>query len=292
MPAGRVGSDTEEVTGSNPVAPTTILPGQGPCQHRADSPPHALRPRCGRRLLPTEPCGPSGVGRHGTTPRPTTTQGGHHLLVQAMVGHHTGDPPRTPYGAGEHLLGPMLPRHPAGTLALDQRPCRPGGAAAGTPDPGLRSTLVPASHSQRSPSLPVRPDAGRRPRRPRTTGAHQPVDPTEGRPATPSHSRSSAARTARRQRRGHRRPVRPDTWMPRTPGHRTPGRWTSARPVGRTDTPLDGRTPPRRDRGRGQGNDRLAGLRTSSPPATPAGRPTSPGGTAPGNPRPPRTARR
>jgi hypothetical protein len=34
-----------------------------------------------------------------------------------MIGHHAGDLPRTPCGAGEHLLRPMLPRHPAGTLA-------------------------------------------------------------------------------------------------------------------------------------------------------------------------------
>ena len=60
-----------------------------------------------------------------------------------MVGHHAGALPWTPCGAGEQLLRPMLPRHPAGTLARDQRPVsarRPGddevrgqGGAAGTP---------------------------------------------------------------------------------------------------------------------------------------------------------------
>jgi hypothetical protein len=124
------------------------------------------------------------------------------------------------------------------------------------------------------PSLPVRADAGGRPRRPRTTGHINRLDPTEGGPPHRATPGPSAARTARRQRRGHRRPVRPDTWMHRTSGHRTrghrtPGRWTSARPAGRT--------PPRRDQGRGQGNDRLAGVRTSSRPATPAGGPTAPG---------------
>jgi hypothetical protein len=87
-------------------------------------------------------------------------------------------------------------------------------------------------------------------RRPRGTSTHcaQP-----GRPATPSHSRSSAARTARRQRRGHRRPVRPDTWMHRTPGcpgHWTPDAWTlDVRSTGWTDIPR------RTGRG-GQGDDR------------------------------------
>jgi hypothetical protein len=142
---------------------------------------------------------------------------------------------------------------------------RPGGAAAETP-------------AKRRPWAPINPCASQ----PRPTrhhpfpsglmqagdhGAHRPrgtstrcAQSGDGPPhrTTPG---SSAARTARRQRRGHRRSACPDTWMHRTPGHRTPGRWTSARPVGRTSS--------RRDWGRGQGNDR-PGRRPdiSSRPAT------------------------
>jgi hypothetical protein len=169
-------------------------------------------------------------------------------------------------GAGEHLLCPMLPGHPAGTLALDQRPCRSAGARRRrSRNAGQAAALgyVNPRASQARPTphhpLPVRTDAGRRPRRPRTTGACRPAAPGRGGPphrATPG----SSARTGRRQRRGHQ------SLSGRTPGctgHRTPGCWTSDRPVGRTSH--GGRT-----RRTGQ---RPAGVRTSSRPATPARRP-------------------
>jgi hypothetical protein len=151
-----------------------------------------------------------------------------------------------PTKAGEHLVRLGLP-HSVGTLALDQRPWsarRPGGAAAGTPAKRRPWARVDprASQTRPTPRHPV-------PSGPMQAGDHvacgprRHVDPPRptGAPATPSHSRSSAARTARRQRRGHR------SLSVRTPGHRTPGHRTSARPVGRTS--------PQRDRGRGQGND-------------------------------------
>jgi hypothetical protein len=148
-----------------------------------------------------------------------------------------------------------------------------GGTAAGTAAKRRPWATSSPRASQPRPTphhpLPVRTDAGRRPRRPRTTAARRPAAPGRGGPphrATPG----SSARTARRQRRGHRRPVRPDTWMPRTPGHRTRGCWTSARPVGRTS--------PRRTGRGGQGNDR-PGRRPDilATGDTPLGGPTSPG---------------
>jgi hypothetical protein len=205
-----------------------------------------------------------------------------------------------------------FPGRPAGAVSTCSLPCPPpprpapwpgpapvsarrgqGAAAAGTPAkrwPWLWWTLVRARHGQRRPlpfwSGPMRAGdhAARGPRR------H--VDPLRPAGAAVSHTEPTPVQrgaTARRQRRGHRRPVRPDTWMHRTPGHRTPGHrtrghWTSARPVGRTS--------PRRDRGRGQGNDRLAGVRTPSRPATTPGRPDLAQVTAPGGARPPRTAPR
>jgi hypothetical protein len=233
-----------------------------------DSAPHALRPRHGRRLLPHRTGWVLRSWTRRDHPRPTTTQRGHHLLVQAHGRHHTNDLPRTPCRADEHLLCPMLPRHPADTPALDQRPYRPAGAKA-APPPGRRPSGGPG-HGQPScepasanaaPSLPPGPmPAGdRAAHRPR---ARRPAAPNRGGPPHRATPRSSAARTARRQRRGHRRPVRPETWTHRTPGHRTRGR-----PLDR----LDGRPHGRTGRG-GQGDDGLADVRTSSRPATPAGR--------------------
>ena len=147
--------------------------------------------------------------------------------------------PGRPAGAGEHLLPPMLPRH---ILALDQRPCRPAGAKAApqpgrrpSGGPGLRQPSCEPATANAEPSLPVRPDAGRQPRRPQTTAARRPAAPSRGGPphrATPG--------PARRRRRGHRRPVRPDTWIHRTPG--CSGRLDTGRlDTGRADAgcPLD-----------------------------------------------------
>jgi hypothetical protein len=173
-----------------------------------------------------------------------------------MAGHHAGDLPRTPWGAGEHLLRPMLPRHPAGALALDQHPCRPGGLAAPQPGrrpsggPGLRSTLLRARHGQRRtiPSRQTRcrqattppADHGGTSTRCARLGAARHTEPLQG-PARRGHPGGSAADTGGLSVRtpgctGHRRPVRPDTWM-----HRTPDAWTlDVRSTGWTDVPTMG----------------------------------------------------
>jgi hypothetical protein len=159
-----------------------------------------------------------------------------------MAGHHPGDRPGRPAGPvstfsiphspatrpapwpwASARVGPAARRRrsrdagQAAALGYGRHSCQPATAnAAPSPSGQARcrqATTPPADHGARGT----------------WTRCARP-----GRPATPSHSRSSAARTGRRQRRGHQRPVRPDTWRPRTPGHRTPERWTSARPVGRT----------------------------------------------------------
>jgi hypothetical protein len=119
---------------------------------------------------------------------------------------------------------------------------RPGGAAAGTPAkrrPRATVNLVAAGHGQpphhRFPSGPIQ--AGDHP--PADTGGTSThcAQPTAPHPATPGPARrgprgGSAADSAGLSVRTpeHRTPGH------RTPGHRTPdtGRWTSARPAGRT----------------------------------------------------------
>jgi hypothetical protein len=167
----------------------------------------------------------------------------------------------------------MLPRHPAGTLALDQRPCRPGGQAA--PQPGR-----PALSYGQPWCQPATANAHHRfPSGPMQAGDHAARGPrghinrwTQPRGGPPPRATPGPAR------RGQRGGSAADTagLSVRTPGcsgRLDTGRVDAGRPLDR----LDGRIPPRRDRGRGQGNDRLAGVRTPSRPATPAGRPTAPG---------------
>jgi hypothetical protein len=163
------------------------------------------------------------------------------------------DRPGRPAGAGEHPLPPMLPA-PAGTLAWTSPVSArrgQGGAAAGTPakrrpwarvDPPASQHRPPPHHRFLSGPRTVGDHAARRPRGTSTRCA-QP-----GWPAPPSHSRvrrgpdnaAAAPRTPEACPSGH--------LDARTPGHRTPGRWTSARPAGRTS--------PRRTGRGGQGNDR------------------------------------
>jgi hypothetical protein len=191
--------------------------------------------------------------------------------------NHAGDLPRTPGGAGEHLLRPRAPPPPAGTLALDQRPCRPLGAKAALL-PGRRPSGGPgygrphASQARPMPHhpLPVRTDAGRRPRRPRTRAARRPAAPGRGGPphrATPGPARGqgggSAADTGACPS-GHLDAL--DT-----------GRVDAGRPLDRLDGHPHG-GPDEADRA----PTGLAGVRTSSRPATPAGRPDLARVTAPG----------
>jgi hypothetical protein len=184
-----------------------------------------------------------------------------------MAGHHTGDQPRTPCGGlGAPALSHAPPppgRHPG---PESQRPCRPTRAKTAPPGrrpsggPGYGQPSCEAGTANAAPSLPVRPDAGRRPRRPRTRGTSTRCARL-GRPAHRATPESSAARIARRQRCGHQRPVRPDTWMPRTPG--CPGRLDTGRPLDRLDGHPHG-GPDEADRA----TTGLAGVRTPSRPAT------------------------
>ena len=149
-----------------------------------------------------------------------------------------------------------------------------GGTAAGTPAkrwPWATSTLVRASHGQRR-TIPSRPARCRQATTPPTDhGGTSTRCAQPGRPATPSHSRSSAAaapRTPEACPSGHL--DTPDAW---TPDAWTPDAWTpdarmlDVRSTGWTDTPTADRT---RRTGQRPG---LADVRTSSRPATPAGRP-------------------
>jgi hypothetical protein len=195
--------------------------------------------------------------------------------------------PGRPAGAGEHLP-PMLPA-PAGTLAWTSARVGPLGPrrrrrrdAGHTAALGQgRPSCEPATPTPPPPSRPARGRQATTP--PADHGARRPVGPNWGRPATPSHSRSSAARTTWRQRRGHGAcpSGRLDT------GRLDTGRLDVGRPLDR----LDGH-PPRRDRGRGQGNDQPGRRPDILAPATTrwAARPR-PGHGAWGA-RPPRTAPR
>jgi len=94
-------------------------------------------------------------------------------------------------GTGEHLLVLCSPANPTGTWRWTSSIV---GEAAPQPvrmrcgGPGLPSTLVPPM-ANAALSLPFRPYAGRRPRRPRTTAARRTHCGQRGRLAAPRHSR-------------------------------------------------------------------------------------------------------
>jgi hypothetical protein len=179
----------------------------------------------------------------------------------------------------------MLPRHPAGTLALDQHPRsarRPGGAAAGTPAkrrPWLRSTVVRGRHGQRRP-LPSRPArCGQATTPPADTGHVDSLRPAGA--ARPTEPLQSPAR------RGSRGGSAADTKglsvrTPGCPGRLDTGRLDTGRPLDRLDGHPHG-GPDEADRA----TTGLAGVRTPSRPATTrrAVRPrpvTAPGALDPG----------
>jgi len=159
-----------------------------------------------------------------------------------MVGHHAGNLPRLHLreGLGKHLLVLVLCSQPTGTLALDQLPCRPGGEAAPQPvrlrwgGPALVSTLARATHGQPQhhlfPSGPMRAVD----RAARGLRRHiEPMRPTgTARRTEPQIQRGADSAL---QSRGHRRPVRPDTWI-------APDAWDTGRmDTGRPRDRLDGR---------------------------------------------------
>jgi hypothetical protein len=189
--------------------------------------------------------------------------------------------PGRPAGAGEHLLGPMLPPppgwHPGPGPAPVSARWGQDGAAAGTPAkrrPWLRSTSCEPATANAAAS-PCRPARCRQATTPPTGhGGTSTRCARPGRPATPSHSRVQRGTDSPAAAPRTPEPVRPDTWMPRTPGHRTPGhrtrgRWMSARPVGRTSHG----GPDEADRA----TTDLAGVRTPRARRAPLGGPTSPG---------------
>jgi hypothetical protein len=243
-------ADTEGVTGSNPVASTTVLAGQRRYQRLAGSAPHTPRPRCGRSLRPAEPDGPSSAGRHETNTSATTTQRGHHLPVPPMVEQHAGNLPKTHLrGTREHLLPRVLPSQPTGTLALDQLPW----SARRRARRRSRCDCEAAAQACRRPSCQPRTANARpslsQPGRIRAATTNpladhsDPSNPVRQIWAVPRHRPpgSSAVRTARTQR-----PRTPDACLSgrlsvRTPGsHRSPGHRTRV-DTGRPRDQADGR---------------------------------------------------
>ncbi len=182
------------------------------------------------------------------------------------------------------------PGRPAGSVSTCSLPCSSTGRHPGpgpapmsarwaktAPQPGRqprggRAPVNPrASQPRPTPPhpLPVRPDAGRRPRRPPTTAARRPLRPTgAARHPKPfqvqrgADSAATAPRTPQACPSGHLDTGRLDT-----------GRLDAdVRSTGWTDVPHDGI-----GRGGHRATTGLAGVRTSSRPATTAGRLTSPG---------------
>jgi hypothetical protein len=78
---------------------------------------------------------------------------------------------------------PLSTRRRGGAPASGRAMRRPSSAG----DPSCEPPRANAG-----PSVPVRPDAGRRPRRPRTTAARRTHCAQRGRPAAPSHARGPA----------------------------------------------------------------------------------------------------
>jgi len=251
-------ADTEEVTGSNPVAPTTVLAGQ-----RADSSWRtALRTDCGRaaaavcsplnQMDPPEPDdrGPSPAQR---PPSVVTTSRSNSMSATTPA----ACPGRTCGGPGSTCSFPCSPAHRRAPGAGPAPMVGQAASAAPQPvhmpsgGPGLASRLVRAAHCQRPTILPRQADSGRDDQAAHRPQRHvEPGAPTVAGPAAPTHSGSSAVRTARLQR-----ARTPDVCLSGHPDHAggvdtgRPGHRTSARPVGRTSV----RTA---DSGHGHSNER------------------------------------
>jgi hypothetical protein len=221
---------------------------------------------------PAEPDGPSGTDDTGPSParRPrsvVTTS-----LSSPMVGHHAGNLPRAHLGdTGRTCSFSCSPANRPASWRWTSSLAGHGAAACARAMRRPRSAVDPrASHPRPTqhhpfPSGPMRAGdhAARGPRR------HvEPIAPNEDGPPHRAIPGSSPVRTARLQSHGHRRPVRPDTWM--APVAWTPDAWTpDVRVTDRTDVRLTDRTDVRTaDRGRGQATTGVAGVRTSSRPAT------------------------
>ena len=228
-------SDTEGVTGSNPVAPTTVVAGQGPVRAR----PTALLTCRGRAAAAV--CSPP--NRMGS-PGPTTQD--HHQpndhpawSPPPLSSPWSGTMPATCPGCtcGRDWVSTCWfscsaanrPAPGAGPAPVSAR--RRGGAAACAPAMGRpRSGVDPrASHPRPTPapSLPFRPHAGSRPRRPRTTAAHRTHAPNQD---GPPHRAPDPARCGQRAAEPRTPKARPSGHLDCAGrmGHRTHGHRTSA----------------------------------------------------------------
>jgi hypothetical protein len=251
----------EGVTGSNPVAPTTILAGQRCYQLLADSAPHTPRPRCGRRLCPLNGTGPPEPDDTRPTPAQQPRSVVTPLPFSPMVEHHAGNLPRTHLrGTCERLLLLVLPRNRPAPWRWTSSLGRPGGergAAASAPakrQPRSAVDTRAATQCQRSTICPSQAGFGqRRPSRSGTTATRRTRSAKRG--LSRGTDVRDAARSGQRGRRGrgHRTPVCPDTWI-------TPVAWTlDVRATRWTDV----RTADRATNG-------VAGVRTSSTATTTA----------------------
>jgi hypothetical protein len=171
---------------------------------------------------------------------------------------------------------------PVGRLGPRRRSRTPASGGPGYGQPHASQPRPTPHHPFPSGPMPAGDHAARRPRRhvnpPRPAGAARHTEPLRG--------------PARRGQRGSARtpgPVRPDTRLHRTPEHGRldTGHADAGRPLDR----LDGR-PHRGPDEADTTTTGLAGVRTSSRPATTARRPDLARVTAPESARPPRTAPR
>jgi hypothetical protein len=173
-----------------------------------------------------------------------------------QVGHHAGKLPRTPAGTFVHARSfPAPPANRpapgAGPAALIGQPVSvaPPPVRQLSGGPGQPSTLVRATHGQRSTILPARPGSGsddqatRRPRRYIEHGCPHTTCPTTATSGIQRDADSTAAAAADTGRLAVRTPgITPDAW--------TPVVWTpDVRPTGRADVRMA-------DSGRGQGDER------------------------------------
>jgi hypothetical protein len=220
----------DEVPGSSPGRPATILPAQ-----RADAPnPVALPARLGRGggrmpYAPVEPRTCRSGRPQGPGPPPEPTRGRRRCPAQVMVGR----------------MPPTL------TLATCAQPCHRLGAQRPYLLPDRRAILrnrrVLAGHAIEPGPLPerlhdddqVQPDVAAGPARPAPA---QPCGCPTHRRALRSHRCGHNGRGRGRGMRGHRRTPRTmDTRTPdvRTPdtSHRTPDAWTLTEDAERATTP-------------------------------------------------------
>jgi hypothetical protein len=245
FPPGKcsVGSDTEEVTGSNPVAPTTVLAGQRAISSQRTA---LLTDRGRAAAADCSPPNRMGAPEPDDT-GPPPAQRPRSVATPLGPGPRSAITPATCRGRlrGTFVHARSFPAPPANRPAPGAGPAaligQPGehGAAAGAPAKRRPRSAVDtrASHPRPTFDHPSRQArfGQRRPSHSPTTAIHRtwvhhtrPVPP-QRRPG------SSAMRTARLQR-----PRTPDAWLSghpgshRTRGHRSPGHRTSARPVGRT----------------------------------------------------------